>query len=261
MLHRFRPSPALIVAVLALFVALGGVSYAATKIGTAQIKNGAVTAKKLHKKAVTTKKIKNRAVTELKIAFQAVGTSELADAGVTNSKLADNSVQTGKIADAAVTSTKIADAAITDTKLADGSVTTTKLDDAAVTDTKLADLAVTAPKIASGAVGADQLSDDTNQVVSSPVTLTAGGSGFTTVTCPAGSQVLSGGGGASSYLVAGVESFAVGNGWLWAAHNYDGANAQTIRAYALCLFAASSSAQPRVTHARVLPSRPPVPTH
>src|SRR5438067_3224100 len=103
MLDRFRPSPAMVVAVVALFVALGGASYAATKIGTAQIKNGAVTAKKLHRSAVTTKKIKNRAVTELKIHAQAVGTTELADASVTSSKLADNSVQTGKIADAAVT--------------------------------------------------------------------------------------------------------------------------------------------------------------
>ena len=67
MLSRIRrPSPALVIAVIALFVAIGGVSWAATKIGTNQIENSAVTAKKLHKKAVGTKKIKNDAVTGAK---------------------------------------------------------------------------------------------------------------------------------------------------------------------------------------------------
>jgi hypothetical protein len=106
-LTRLKPSPALVVALLALFVSLGGVGYAATKIGTAQIKNGAVTAKKLHAKAVTAKKIKT--------------------AAVTNSKIADGAVQTGKIADGSVTNGKLADAAVTGAKLADGSVGSGKI--------------------------------------------------------------------------------------------------------------------------------------
>jgi len=57
----------MLVALLALFVSLGGVGYAATKIGTRQIKNGAVTAKKLHKSAVTTSKIRKGAVNGTKI--------------------------------------------------------------------------------------------------------------------------------------------------------------------------------------------------
>jgi hypothetical protein len=62
MMTRFRPSPAMVVALLALFVSLGGVGYAATKIGTSQIRNGAVTAKKLHNRAVTARKIRDGAV-------------------------------------------------------------------------------------------------------------------------------------------------------------------------------------------------------
>jgi hypothetical protein len=54
-----KPSPALVVALVALFVALGGVGYAASKIDTADIENGAVTAKKLHKRAVTSAKVRN----------------------------------------------------------------------------------------------------------------------------------------------------------------------------------------------------------
>jgi hypothetical protein len=50
------PSPALVVAVVALFVALGGTTYAATSlpknsVGTKQLKNGAVTAQKISKAA------------------------------------------------------------------------------------------------------------------------------------------------------------------------------------------------------------------
>jgi hypothetical protein len=73
MMSRFRPSPAMVVALLALFLSLGGVSYAAaTKLGTRQIRNGAVTAKKLHKNAVTTNKIRIGAVTGPKLANASV---------------------------------------------------------------------------------------------------------------------------------------------------------------------------------------------
>lgn len=72
MLSRFRPSPALVVALIALFVALSGTGYAVTKIGTRNIKNGAVTAKKLHRGAVISSKIRNHEVTRTKIANAAV---------------------------------------------------------------------------------------------------------------------------------------------------------------------------------------------
>ena len=47
-MKRFKkmPSPAMIVAMVALVVAMGGSAYAGVKIGTKQIKNGAVTGKK-----------------------------------------------------------------------------------------------------------------------------------------------------------------------------------------------------------------------
>lgn len=48
-----RPDPALAVATLALCLALGGTGYAATKIGTSQLRNRAVTAPKLAPGSVT----------------------------------------------------------------------------------------------------------------------------------------------------------------------------------------------------------------
>ncbi len=69
MLTRIRrvPSPALVISTIALFVAIGGISWAAATIGTSDIKNGAVTTKKLHNNAVATNKIKNNAVTGAKV--------------------------------------------------------------------------------------------------------------------------------------------------------------------------------------------------
>ena len=63
-----HPQHATVIAYLALFVALGGVSYAAitlpaNSVGTKQIKKRAVTKAKLKKGAVTTAKIKSGAVT------------------------------------------------------------------------------------------------------------------------------------------------------------------------------------------------------
>jgi hypothetical protein len=45
--RRLTPSPALLVACLALVMSLGGVSYAATKIGTSDIARDAVTSRKI----------------------------------------------------------------------------------------------------------------------------------------------------------------------------------------------------------------------
>src|SRR5919204_655399 len=75
---RGRVSSAHVIALVALFVALGGSAFAAAKIGTKDIKNGAVTAKKIRNQAVKTKKI----------ADGAVGNAKIHSAAVTHGKLA-----------------------------------------------------------------------------------------------------------------------------------------------------------------------------
>lgn len=88
-----RPSPALVVAVIALVVALGGTSYAAItsvprhSVGTRQLRNGAVTAAKLKRSAVRTAKLKNGAVTTAKLKNGAVTTVKLKNGAVTAAKL------------------------------------------------------------------------------------------------------------------------------------------------------------------------------
>ena|SRR5437016_8279849 len=56
-MKRMRPSPALVISLIALFVALGGTGYAAivlpkNSVGTKQLKNGAVTAAKISSSAL-----------------------------------------------------------------------------------------------------------------------------------------------------------------------------------------------------------------
>jgi hypothetical protein len=63
-IRRFHPSPAMVVACVALMVALGGVSYAASvlpknSVGSPQLRKRAVTGAKLGKNAVTGAKVRN----------------------------------------------------------------------------------------------------------------------------------------------------------------------------------------------------------
>jgi hypothetical protein len=65
-----RPSPAMVVALIALICALTGTAWAAlgkNSVGTKQLKKNAVTAAKIKKEAVTTAKIKKNAVTGAKV--------------------------------------------------------------------------------------------------------------------------------------------------------------------------------------------------
>ena len=77
---RRKPSPALIVAILALIVAMAGGAYAAA------VPKNSVGPKQLKKNAVKTGKIVNGAVTSDKIANSAVTSGKIADKAVTSGK-------------------------------------------------------------------------------------------------------------------------------------------------------------------------------
>lgn len=85
-------NPALILSIVAVFIALGGGAYAAisaNSVGSKQLKKNAVTAKKIKKNAVTTAKIKNDAVTGAKVKESSLGAVPLATSA-TNASSADN---------------------------------------------------------------------------------------------------------------------------------------------------------------------------
>ena len=134
---RLRPSPALVISLIALFVSVSGVAWAAATIGTSDIKNGAVTAEKLHSNAVTNPKITNGAVNA--------------------AKLQNNAVTNPKIALGAVSAQKIQNNAVTNPKIGLGAVSSAKIQNNAVSEAKIQDNAVNRAKIASGAVGTSEL--------------------------------------------------------------------------------------------------------
>jgi len=76
------PSPAMLVACIALFVALGGTSYAAIKlpansVGTKQIKKSAVTAAKVKNATLTGAKVKDATLTGAKLANSTVDAAKV----------------------------------------------------------------------------------------------------------------------------------------------------------------------------------------
>jgi hypothetical protein len=83
---KLRPTPSMAVALLALFVALSGISYAAVK---------------LKANAVKTRNIKNNAVTGPKLAPNSVDASKLAANSVDSSKVADSTLTNADLAAAA----------------------------------------------------------------------------------------------------------------------------------------------------------------
>jgi hypothetical protein len=72
-----RPSPALVIAVIALICALTGTAWAAlgvNSVGSKQLKSNAVTTAKIKKEAVTAKKIKKLSITGKQINLKKLGT-------------------------------------------------------------------------------------------------------------------------------------------------------------------------------------------
>ncbi len=155
------PSPAMAVALLALFVALGGSAWAVSKVGTNQLKNNAVTTPKIRASAVNASRLANGAVTGPKIAPGAVGPAGLGPGAVGFDALADSAVQGSKIAPEAVGTGALANGA------------------------------VTAAKLAEGAVGGSNVS--VTSVYGDPVELPEGGATTLNVNCPSGKKAISAG--------------------------------------------------------------------
>jgi hypothetical protein len=214
---RKRLTYANVMSSIAVFFVLGGgVAFAAlgkNTVGTAQLKRN----------SVKVGKIAGEAVKAGKLAKNAIATNRLREGVVSTPKLADLSVTSGKLANFSVLGTKLAANAV-----ATGNI----LNDAVATD-KIANDAVDSSKIGDEQVKAAELGK-TTQVTGAAITVAGGAVGAATVSCPAGSQVLSGGGATNNTLTPPLDSVQSGNGWLWFVKNNSGANA-TVVATAVCL--------------------------
>jgi hypothetical protein len=100
---RSHLSFANVISVIALFVALGGASYAAVtlpknSVGAKQIKKNGVGASEIKKNAVRASEIKSNAVSTGDIADKGVGGADLADNSVDGSKVTNDSLNADDIA-------------------------------------------------------------------------------------------------------------------------------------------------------------------
>lgn len=148
-ISSFAPSPALVVAVLALVAAVVGTAIAGPNASDRAISKSKV-------KKIANKQIDKRLP---------LGSAALADGAVTSSKLADGGVTSGKLADGGVTSSKLAAAAVTAAKIANDAVGTNQVDGslsgADISDGSLA--ATDLGPVASGSIDAGSIPAQTCQ--------------------------------------------------------------------------------------------------
>jgi hypothetical protein len=210
--RSFRPSPALVVACVALFAALTGSAIAASvgknTVRSPQIVDG----------TIRTVDLRDNAVAAGKIAPDAVDTTEIAENGVDSSDVAPDSLTAQDLAPNSVTSSEVADQSLTANDLGPDSVGSSELQ--------------------AGSVRASELG--TIIQVSNSTGIAAGANGGVSVDCPAGTTVISGGAQPANFGVEMTSSLRSGNGWLYQAKNQNGA-ASTLTVFAYCLTGGSSN--------------------
>jgi hypothetical protein len=140
------------VALIALIVATSGTTYAAVHIGTKQIRDNAITTKKIRNGAVKNVDLARNSVVTAKIVASAVTGLQIKDASVGNADLGTDSVSSSKIRNGAVGNGELATDAVTTTKLRANAVGTTDIADGAVNSAKIADSSITAADIKDGEV-------------------------------------------------------------------------------------------------------------
>jgi hypothetical protein len=113
-----RPSPAMVIAFIALFVALAGTAFS---VGSRVPGKNGVKSSDIAPKAVKTSDLGGAAVTSNKLAASAATAAKLAANAVTGEKLAANAVTGEKLAANAVTGEKVAADALTGANISYGS--------------------------------------------------------------------------------------------------------------------------------------------
>jgi hypothetical protein len=125
----------MLVALLALFVALGGPAQAKHLINGKDIRKGTVGGAQITDKSLTTRDLSastvrtlqttpDRSIVAVKLAPGAVTADRLAPAAVGGLAIADGTVAAADVADGAVTTGKLVDGAVNGAKIADGTLTT-----------------------------------------------------------------------------------------------------------------------------------------
>jgi hypothetical protein len=218
--RKFRPSPALVISCLALFLAFTGSALAVGKntVRSAQIVDSTVRTIDLRDNAVSSPKIADATVTAADLGTDSVGTDEIAKDAVNSDEIAKDAVNSDEIAANAVASSEVADQSLTQDDLGPNSVGSSELQTGSIRASEL------------GAI--IQVSNTTG--------IAANTTNGVSVQCPAGTTVISGGAQPGNFGVEMTSSLRSGNGWLYQAKNNNGA-ASTLTVHAYCLTGGSSN--------------------
>jgi hypothetical protein len=212
--RSFRPSPALVIGCMALFLAMTGSALAIGKntVRSAQIVNGQVKTVDLGRDAVRSGKIANETITADDLGTDSVASDEIARDAVDSDEIADNAVSSPEVAPESLTAADLGPNSVGSSEVTNESLTSADL--------------------GPNSVRASELGTTTVRTRSEPIA--AGAIGSISVACQAGEQVLSGGGQPGHYGVETTGTRPNGNGWTYLAKNQNGSDS-TITVYALCL--------------------------
>jgi hypothetical protein len=228
---KFRPSPAMAISCVALFLALVGTAFAAAPklaVRSAQIVDGTVRTIDLRDNAVSSPKIADATVSANDLGTDSVGSDEIAKDAVKSDEIAENAVASSEVAPDSLTAGDLGAASVTSSEVADQSLTQDDLGNDSVGSSELQ----------AGSVRASELGPIIQVSNSNPIAANTAGS--VSVNCPAGTTVISGGAQPANFGVEMTSSLRSGNGWLYQAKNNNGA-ASTLTVFAYCLTGGSSN--------------------
>lgn len=228
--RKFRPSPAAVIACVALFVALAGTAIAAPKLAvrSAQIVDATIRTVDLRDEAVKSAKVANGTLTADDLGTDSVNSDEIAKDAVASDEIAEN----------AVASPEVAPDSLTAADLGAASVGTSEVADQSLSSADLGPNSVGSSEIQTGAIRASELGAIIQ--VSNSTTIKGGDNASVSVACPAGTAAISGGASSGFYQVHLASSYRSGNGWHVDARSSAGGDT-TITAYAYCLTGGSSN--------------------
>lgn len=166
-----RPSPGTLIALVALFVALGGPAWAAKKLSGSKIRSNSVTTKQIKNNSLRGRDIRaetlsRRDLSEGTVRFlqrtpdRSVRASSLATGSITGDKLTPASVGTIQVADNTLTAADVAPGSLTRGVLGADVVGFDELGDNAVGKANVRAAAVGKSELARSAVGAEEVGAD-----------------------------------------------------------------------------------------------------
>jgi hypothetical protein len=149
-----RPSAPMIIAVLALFVALGGPAQAGRLISGGEIKKGSITSKQIKDRSLTRRDLAKPAVKALTATpNNAVTASKLAENAVTTRALAPGSVLSGSVGDNSLTADDLASNSVGGEEVADNAIGQAEIRPNGVGSSEIADNSIEAGKVIDGGLG------------------------------------------------------------------------------------------------------------